>query len=51
VLAVGLAVAAATAVLGAAAEARATGWGFGAVAWLTALYGLFLAILGLSRLL
>jgi len=46
---VGLAVVAATTVLGSAAEARATGWGFGGVLWLTVLYAGFLALIGLAR--
>jgi hypothetical protein len=48
VLRQGLIVAAATAALGQSVEARATGWGFGAVGWLTVLYAGFLAILALS---
>ncbi len=44
-LAVGLGVTAAVALLGAAIQARATGWGAGAVLWLTVLYG---ALLGFA---
>ncbi len=51
VIAIGLGAAAATGVLGAAAEARATGWGFGAIGWLTLLYAAFLALVGIQRVL
>jgi hypothetical protein len=39
----------ALALFGAAVEARATGWGTGAIGWLTVLYGLVLSLVGIGR--
>ena len=50
VLAVGSLVVAGLTLLGAAVEARATGWRTGAVIWLTLLYGLILTVLSLGSL-
>lgn len=44
----GLVVTAGVAVLGQAVEARGTGWGFGSVMWLTGLYGVVLALVGIA---
>lgn len=47
-LGTGLAVMAATALLGAAVEARATDWPFGAVLWMTGVYGVVIGAVGLG---
>ena len=44
----GLMTMAAMALLGAAVEARATGWGAGGVLWMTLAYGLVLVAVGLG---
>lgn len=48
VLAAGLLATAATAMLGAAVEARATGWGSGAIAWSTGVYAVVLVAFSLA---
>lgn len=50
-LALGLVLVAGTALLAAAVQARASGWGVGGVAWLTVLHALLLAILALGTVL